>query len=289
MCGGRFFVNNYHLTNDPPGIMLRGMKTLTFIFLLGALTALAQTEVPLWDDAMPGKGATEAEGVSANTIGNVIRLTNVSKPTLTFYPAAKSDKPSPVVIVCPGGGYNILAFNLEGTEVTEWLNSIGVSAAVLKYRVPNNREGALEDARCAVRIVRDKAKAWNINPRRVGMLGFSAGGHLTTACSNSADRPDFSVLIYPAYLFKKDRAELIDEIKVDENTPPAFVVQTRDDRSCHPSGLVYTTALDAKGIPVELHLFAKGGHGYGLRPSKHPVSQWPVLCEAWMRESGFLE
>jgi acetyl esterase/lipase len=265
------------------------MKTLTLLFLMGVLSAMAQTEVPLWDGAMPGKGATEAEGVSANQSGNVIRLTNVSKPTLTFYPAKKSDKPSPVVIVCPGGGYNILAFDKEGTEVAEWLNSIGVSAAVLKYRVPNNREGALEDARCAVRLTRDKAKDWNIDPKRVGMLGFSAGGHLTAACSNSTDRPDFSVLIYPAYLFKKGSVELIDEIKVDENTPPVFVVQTKDDKSYYRSSLAYTAALDAQGIPVELHLFAKGGHGYGLRPSERPVSQWPTLCEAWMRESGFLE
>lgn len=264
------------------------MKLLNLIFLLGALTALAQTEILLWEGPMPGKGAEEPEGTSENTSGNVIRLTNVSKPTLTFYPVKKTDKPSPVVIVCPGGGYNILAFDLEGTEVAEWLNSIGVSAMVLKYRVPNNREGALEDARCAIRVVRARAKEWNIDPTRVGMLGFSAGGHLTAACSNSADRPDFSVLIYPAYLFKKGSVELIDEIKVDEKTPSAFVVQTLDDKHYYRSSLAYTTALDAKDIPVELHLFAKGGHGYGLRPSKHPVSQWPSLCEAWMRESGFL-
>jgi acetyl esterase/lipase len=264
------------------------MKTLTLLFLMGTLSTMAQTEVPLWDGTMPGKGAKEADAVSPNTSGNVIRLTNVSKPTVTFYPAKKSAQPSPVVIVCPGGGYTILAFNLEGTEVAEWLNSIGASAAVLKYRVPKNREGALEDARCAVRMVREKATDWNIDPKRVGMLGFSAGGHLTAACSNSADRPDFSVLIYPAYLFKKGSTELIDEIKVDKETPPAFVVQTKDDKAHYRSSLAYTAALDAKGIPVELHLFDKGGHGYGLRPSKHPVSQWPSLCEAWMRESEFL-
>lgn len=238
---------------------------------------------------MPGKGATEAEAVSPNTSGNVIRLTHISKPTLTFYPAKKSDKPSLVVIVCPGGGYNILAFDKEGTEVAGWLNSIGISAAVLKYRVPNNREGALEDARRAVRLVRDKSKDWNIAPNRIGMLGFSAGGHLVAACSNSDDRPDFSVLVYPAYLFKQGSIELIDKIKVDSTTPPAFVVQTSDDKHHYRSSLAYAAALDAQGVPVELHLFAKGGHGYGLRPSKRPISNWPTLCEAWMRESGFLE
>ena len=251
--------------------------------------ATAQIELPLWEGNMPGTGADEPEGLSPNKKNNVIRLTNVSEPTLTFYPAKDAGKPNPLVIVCPGGGYNILAYNLEGTEIAEWLNSIGVSAAVLKYRVPKNREGALEDARRAVRLVREKSKDWNLDPQRVGMLGFSAGGHLTAACSNSADRPDFTVLVYPAYLFKPGGIELVDEIKVDENTPPAFVVQTKDDKKYYRSTLAYGAALDAQGIPVELHLFAKGGHGYGLRPSQNPVSQWPSLCEAWMRASGFLE
>ena len=266
------------------------MKLLTALFLTGTITvALAQTEVPLWERTMPGKKTKKAEAVNPNKSDDVIRLTNVSKPTLTFYPAKKSAYPSPMVLVCPGGGYNILAFNKEGTEVASWLNSIGISAGILKYRVPKNREGALEDARCAIRMVRARAKEWNIDPKHVGMLGFSAGGHLTAACSNSADRPDFTILIYPAYLSKPIGTELVDEIKIDENTPPAFVIQTLDDKHYYRSSLAYTTALSAKGIPVELHLFAKGGHGYGLRPSTHPVSQWPALCKAWMRESGFLD
>jgi acetyl esterase/lipase len=265
------------------------MKTPTLLFLMGALMATAQTELPLWDGDMPGTGADQPESVSPNTANNVVRLMNVSEPMLTFHPAGKSEKPAAIVIVCPGGGYNILAYDLEGTEIAEWLNSIGVSAAVLKYRVPKNREGALEDARRAVRLVREKSKDWNIDPQRVGMLGFSAGGHLSATCSNSADRPDFTVLVYPAYLFKPGGIELADEIKVDKRTPPAFVVQTKDDKKFYRSSLAYAAALDAQGVPVELHLFAKGGHGYGLRPSEHPVSQWPGLCEAWMRESGFLE
>lgn len=264
------------------------MKTLVLFFLMGSLVAMAQTEVSLWDKNMPGVGAEEPEEISPNKKNNVIRLTNVSEPSLTFYPSKKLEKPSPVVIVCPGGGYNILAYNLEGTEVAEWLNSIGVSAAVLKYRVPNNREGALQDARRAVRLVRENSKDWNIDPERVGMLGFSAGGHLAATCSNSPDRPDFTMLVYPAYLFKAGGVELVDEIEVTTNTPPAFVVQTRDDSKYYRSSLAYAIALDQQGIPVELHLFAKGGHGYGLRPSKNPVSQWPGLCEAWMLAEGFL-
>jgi len=238
---------------------------------------------------MPGHGAELPEGVSPNQNNQVIRLTNVSQPELTFYPAKDCGEANPVVVICPGGGYNIPAYNLEGTEVAQRLNSIGVSAAVLKYRVPRNRSGALEDARRALRLVRERSGEWNIDPERVGMLGFSAGGHLTAACSNSLDRPDFPLLVYPAYLFKKGGIELTDEIHVDEQTPPAFVVQARDDKKHYRSSLAYATALDAVGIPVELHLFAKGGHGYGLRPTKYSVSNWPVLCEAWMRASGFLE
>ena len=219
---------------------------------------------------------------------DVIRLTNVSVPSLAFYPAKHADAPTPAIIVCPGGGYNILSMNKEGTEVAEWLNSIGISAAVLKYRVPNNREGALEDARKAVRILREKCDEWNISPNHIGMLGFSAGAHLVAACSNSTDRPDFSVLVYPAYLFKQGGIVLDDNIKIDGKTPPAFIVQTRDDLKYYRSSLAYAAALDAQEVPVELHLFAKGGHGYGLRPSHHPVSKWPKLCEQWMIAEGFL-
>ncbi|MCK5923372.1 MAG: alpha/beta hydrolase [Methylococcales bacterium] len=265
------------------------MKTATLILLLmGAIMAMAENEIPLWDGNMPGKGAGKPEEVSPNKNNHVIRLTNVSEPTLAFYPAKDTGKPNPLVIICPGGGYTILAYNLEGTEVAEWLNSIGVSAAVLKYRVPNNRAGALADARRALRLVREHSKEWNIDPKRVGILGFSAGGHLAAACSNSSDRPGFTILIYPAYL-AKNGVELVSEIKVGAHTPPAFIVQTQDDRSHYRSSLAYSIALDQQGIPVELHLFAKGGHGYGLRPSQHPVSQWPKLCEQWMQESGFLE
>lgn len=266
-----------------------GMKTILLVCLMGASVAMAQNEIKLWEGNMPGKGATEAEGLKPDQGDGVIRLTHVSEPTLALYPVNGAAAPAPFIIVCPGGGYNILSMDKEGTEIAEWLNSIGVSAAVLKYRCPKNREGALQDARRAVRMAREKAGEWNLDPARVGMLGFSAGGHLTAACSNSEDRPDFSVLVYPAYLFKKGSIELSEDIHVDADTPPAFVVQTKDDKNHYRSTLAYTAALDAAGVEVECHLFAKGGHGYGMRPSNHPVSQWPKLCETWMREMGFLK
>lgn len=264
-------------------------NALTLFFALGCMTAIAQTEHTLWNGHMPGTGAAEPEVAKTRPNDDVVRVTNVSEPTLTVYLAKDVSTPVPLVIICPGGGYNILAYNKEGTEIAEWLNSIGVSAAVLKYRVPRNRVGALADAQRAVRLVREKASEWGVNPTCIGMLGFSAGGHLTAACSNAPDRPDFSVLVYPAYLFKKGSIALTDDIRIDAKTPPAFVVQTKDDRKHYRSSLAYAAALDAQGIPVELHLFAKGGHGYGLRPSRHPVSKWPDLCEAWMREMGFLK
>ena len=263
------------------------MKTL-FLLLMGLLSTSYAADLPLWEaGAMTGAATDRPERVLPDKGDNIQRVTDVSRPTLAFHPAPDTGKPNPVVIVCPGGGYRILAYDLEGTEVAQWLNAIGVSAAILKYRVPGNRAGALEDARQAVRLVRAHSRDWNIDPDRVGMLGFSAGGHLAAACSNSPDRPDFTILVYPAYLFKKGGIELVDEIRIDSKTPPAFVVQARDDKKYYRSSLAYAIALDAAGVPVELHLFAKGGHGFGLR-SKHPVAQWPRLCEAWMREQGFL-
>ncbi len=263
------------------------MKRSLFL-LMGLLSTSWAAEIPLWEaGAMPGKATSEPETTLPGRGDHVLRLTHVGKPTLSFYPAKDSGALAPVVIVCPGGGYSILAYDKEGTEIAQWLNSIGVSAALLKYRVPGNRVGALQDARRAVRLVREHSKDWNIDPARVGMLGFSAGGHLAASCSNSPDRPNFTILVYPAYLFKKGGLELVDEIKIGKKTPPAFIVQARDDRTYYRSSLAYATALDAHGIPVELHLFAKGGHGFGLR-SKHSVAQWPELCEAWMREMGFL-
>ncbi|MDF7826749.1 alpha/beta hydrolase [Pontiellaceae bacterium B12227] len=265
------------------------MKKLLMVMLAGASAVMAQSEVKLWNGDMPGVGAKEAECLKPDRGDGVDRLTNVSEPLLQMFLLKDAQAPVPFVIVCPGGGYGILSWNKEGTDIAEWLNSVGVSAAVLKYRCPKNRAGALEDAKQAVWLARERSKDWNIDSTKIGMLGFSAGGHLTAACSNSEERPDFSVLVYPAYLFKKDTIELVDEINVDADTPPAFVVQTKDDKKYYRSTLAYTAALDAAGVEVESHLFAKGGHGYGMRKTGHPVSQWPQLCESWMHEMGFLK
>ena len=227
--------------------------------------------------------------------GTVNRISNVAEPSIKWYPA-KGRRLRTTVLVCPGGAYNILAWDLEGEEVAEWLNSIGVSAAVLKYRVPKNREGALQDAQRALGFLRSKAGDWNLDPERIGVLGFSAGGHLSATLSNhwrerkyprvdGADdiscRPDFTVLVYPAYIGTPD-FETADDFSLDEKAPPAFIVQTQDDTKHFPSSIAYNTELLKRGIEVELHTFPTGGHGYGLRPSAYPVSGWKDLCRDWL-------
>lgn len=230
---------------------------------------------------------------------NIIRITKVNRPAIEFFKSKNAKPNAPAVVIFPGGGYQILAYDLEGTEVAEWLNSIGIHAIVLKYTVPGNqREDALKDAQRAFGIVRSKAKDWSINPEQIGVLGFSAGGHLAANLSTNyqkrnykeidvADklscRPDFTVLIYPAYIYdEKDKHKIAPEIKIDANTPPAFIVQTLDDRRLVDSAFNYCRGLKDTKVDAELHLYAKGGHGYGLRPSENPISGWPKLCQAWL-------
>ena len=206
------------------------------------------------------------------------------------------------MIVFPGGGYNILAMDLEGTEVCEWLNSIGVNCAVLKYRVPARPGGPryaapLQDAQRAIGMVRSRAEEWGIDPHRIGVLGFSAGGHLAAAASTNFDkraytpidaadqascRPDFAVLIYPAYL-APDEKTLAPELTVRADTPPTFLVQAEDDPVHVENSLVYFKALKDAKVPAEMHIFPTGGHGYGLRPTDQKVTTWPQLAAQWLK------
>lgn len=239
----------------------------------------------------------------------VMRIGNVSNPTLTVYPPPADKNTGAAVIVCPGGGYNILAWDLEGTEVCDWLNSIGVTGVLLKYRVPARKGQArhaapLQDAQRALGIVRQRAAEWKLDPKRIGILGFSAGGHLAAVASNNYDqrtyepvddadklgcRADFAVLVYPAYLTQKDQGDkLSPELPVTANTPPTFIVQTQDDKIRVETSLFYYHGLCQAKVPAELHLFPTGGHGYGLRPSPNAVSTWPKLVADWMRGLGVL-
>ncbi len=287
------------------------------ILFLAAGAAFAAAPIPIWPNGAPGEtGAIGAEHDTTKPTDNlvagkpVIRLGNVSTPTITLYRAPKEKDTGAAVIVFPGGGYNILAMDLEGTEVCGWLNSIGVNCALLKYRVPARPGGPryaapLQDAQRAIGLVRYHAREWQLDPQRIGVLGFSAGGHLAAAVSTNFEkrtydavddadkvscRPDFAVLIYPAYLTAKDDLKsLAPELTVRADTPPAFLTQTEDDPVHVECSLVYYQALKAAKVSAEMHLFPVGGHGYGLRPTSAKVTTWPQLAAQWMESRGLLK
>jgi acetyl esterase/lipase len=270
--------------------------------------------IPLWPGMAPGDTETLQEIANTskpndrNVAGRPVqRSGNVSQPTLTFYPARGVTAAAPAVMICPGGGYNILAWDLEGVEVAEWLNGIGVHAFILKYRVPARKgrpryEAPLQDAQRAMGIIRSRAANWKVDPDKVGVLGFSAGGHLsaTVSCHDATrtypavdeadkinSRPNFTVLVYPAYLVDKTNyAQVSPELTVSPATPPTLIVQTQDDSIPVESSIGYYLALKAAKVPVELHLYSKGGHGYGLRETTDPVTRWPQLAGRWLQTIG---
>lgn len=261
----------------------------------------APVVMKLWPTGTTTGQETTDEKVLPDRGDGVRRITNITEPSFTVY---RTDKPgkAPAILVFPGGGYSILAINKEGTEVAAWLNSIGVTAVVVKYRVPRDRAGAFQDAQRALRLVRHHAGEWNIDPTRIGVMGFSAGGHLAARLStdfnrsyprvDDADervcRPDFCILIYPAYLSDERTNQVAEELPVSANVPPTFILQTEDDGRFVDGAIAYDQALHKANVSSSLHLFAVGGHGYGLRPSKHPVSNWPMLCKEWLANNGII-
>jgi acetyl esterase/lipase len=264
----------------------------------------------LWPHGAPGAQTNPGPEIDVTTAKDdliagkpLIRLGNVSTPTLTLY-APKGKNTGAAVVVFPGGAYHILAIDLEGTEVCDWLNSAGITCVLLKYRVPNSgpypkSAAALQDAQRALGIVRSHAAEWHIDPHRVGVLGFSAGAHLAAALSTHFDqrlyeavddadqlscRPDFAVIIYPAYLVLAEQNFAPNsEIHVTDRTPPSFILQAEDDPVHVENSTVYFLALKNAKVPAELHLYAAGGHGYGLRRTALPVTAWPQLVETWLR------
>ena len=265
--------------------------------------------MPLWPGAVPdaqpvpgpeGDMTTAKDGHPGGRA--VIRIGNVSKPTLTLY-TPKQKNTGAAVVVFPGGGYRILAIDLEGTEVCDWLNSAGISCILVKYRVPvagpyPQSSAPLEDAQRAVGLVREHAAEWHIDPNRVGVLGFSAGAHLAAALSthyekrlydpiDAADketcRPDFALIIYPGYLALADQNFAPNpSIHPTAQTPPTFLVQAEDDPVHVENAVVYFMALKNAKVPAELHVYAEGGHGYGLRRTALPVTTWPQTAEIWL-------
>jgi len=268
--------------------------------------------IKVWSGPVPGEAKfTPPENAYVErTSGGVTRLGLVTEPTLTLYPAPKEKANGAMVIVCPGGGYNILAWDKEGTEIAEWLNTLGVSAAVLKYRVPRRspespHEAPLQDAQRAIRLIRSRAAEWEIDQNRIGILGFSAGGHLTVmaathwetaaypkqdAIDELSARPDFAIPIYPAYLGDEDNiGPLSPLVRVTKQTPPMFIAVTQDDKLRGVNAALLYVELSRNKVPAELHIYTRGGHGYGLRPSDHPVSQWPARCADWLKQQKLLE
>ena len=287
---------------------------------LGAQTNVWQpspghTQVPIWPgtapDAQPVAGPEVVQTSPPPVAGGrpIVFVGRVSQPTMTVYPPAKTNT-GVAVVVFPGGGYNELAIDLEGTEICDWLASRGITAVLLKYRVPTRSakaygesRAALEDAQRTLGLVRFHAAEWRIDPHKIGVIGFSAGGHLVTAVSTHFDkrsypaadaadrescRPHFAIACYPGHLwdFGED-LNLNPNVPVTTNTPPTFLLQAEDD---HMDGveqsLVYYLGLKKAGVPVEMHLYAQGGHGFGLRPSKFPITRWPQLVETWLGTIG---
>jgi acetyl esterase/lipase len=302
---------NFTIGGQPIGVastikMMISLKSLAISICLAAGlaanvrgydTRTTMTAVDVWPEGkMPGPVATEPE--QDNPANNVTRITNVSHPTLTLFLAPKKRGPRPAMIVCPGGGYSYLSWDKEGTDIAAWLNANGITALVLKYRVPNNRAGALQDLQRALSLARAHAADWNIDRKRLGVMGFSAGGNLGAKASTLFDqrayaaidavdrqscRPDFVVLVYPAYLDKD--GQVAPDLNLKAKIPPTLIISTEDDKNYVAGCKLYHAALDAAKVRNEFLLYANGGHGYGLRSDKE-VRVWPQAALDWLHKIG---
>lgn len=271
------------------------------------------TQMPLWPGTVPD--ARPVPGAESETKGAV---TNVTKPTMTVY-APQGKNTGAAVVVFPGGGFQILAIDLEGTEICDWLTSNGITCVLLKYRVPSvpyvwqcdcrphnltTSLPSLEDAQRSLRLVRAHAAEWHIDPHKIGVIGFSAGGYLVAeastrfkdrlykpvdAADKQSSRPDFAIAIYPGHLVNEDNT-LNANVPVSKETPPTFLAQAEDDYvDGVQQSLVYYTALQKADVPVEMHLYTHGGHAFGLRRTQYPISEWPRLVETWLRTIGIVK
>ncbi|MCB1127710.1 MAG: alpha/beta hydrolase [Verrucomicrobiae bacterium] len=267
--------------------------------LEGAVSRAADA-VPVWPEAgMPGDRTAAPESEVPRNDG-FHRRTHVSQPTLTRFPASNPQTtPTPAMIVCPGGGYRYVVVDKEGSEIAAWLNANGIAALVLKYRVPDNREGALQDLQRAVSLTRTRAAEWNLDPRQIGVIGFSAGGHLAARVSTQFEeraypaidavdqascRPDFAVLIYPAYL-DDQQGHVSPDLDPTANIPPTLLVHSEDDRTHVPGSKVYHAALETAKVPHKFQLYPTGGHGYGLH-CEQDARAWPEDALEWLASIG---
>ena len=305
----------------------RALITTLIISIIPVLNSNAQQKaMNLWPGGIPGlvlnDSYVEKSSISEGIISRFEKTTN---PMLYILLPPKEKATGTAVLICPGGGYAALAFGHEGNAIAAWLNDNGIAGIILKYRLPSDlimkdkTIGPLQDAQEAIRIIRRNATAWNIDPKKVGVIGFSAGGHLASTLSTHyaekvydvtdsvSARPDFSILVYPvitmdsSFTHEGSRRNLLgdtpseeaikhfsNELQVNENTPPAFMVHSADDKTVPvKNSIVYYEGLVKYSIPSELHIFQKGGHGYGLAGGRDTQSAWPDLCIRWLKASGF--
>ncbi|MGA7720658.1 MAG: alpha/beta hydrolase [Ignavibacteriaceae bacterium] len=311
-------------------IIIITLCTIVFVSNLSAQKFVWQPstghkQIKIWDGVVPdAQPITKREvAIRSKTLvagKPILAVDYVAEPTITVYsPTGRNT--GAAIIVFPGGGYKFLAIDLEGTEICEWLMSIGITGILLKYRVPESGSYwdekcrcqkdpkapmALEDAQRAVGLVRFHAKEWQIDPHKIGVIGFSAGGHLVADVSNhfekrlyrgvdDADkescRPDFALALYPGHMLEKTTKEfeLNPTLPVTNKTPPTFICQAEDDPVDKvENSLVYYISLIKAGVPVEYHVYAQGGHGFGLRQTKFPITRWPELAEKWLQTIGII-
>ena len=294
----------------------RNSARLICLVLAFNVAAIAQQQtIPLWPKGAPEPATmrgpehdptTDADRMKAGKV--TIRFTNVSEPSMAIFLPDAAKAIHSGALVFPGGGYDHLAWNIEGTEVCEWLNSLGMACAAVKYRVPEkgrfpDNPADLEDAQQAMRLFLLHAAEWHVDPQRIGVVGFSAGGNLAALLSRQygyqgknvpastmSAHPAFQILLYPGGLTERGAdGTLVEAVRPDKNVPSTLIVQAANDPAVHVAGtLTYAAALQAAGIPVELHIFAEGGHGFGLRPTPLPVTHWPTLAETWLKTNHLL-
>ena len=302
------------------------MKNLYLIALvtifLSPSVGFGQTILPLWPNGVPNQNTSEE--VENKMYRDILRISNVQNPTLEVFLPSKKTATGQAVVICPGGGYSILAYDWEGIDIAKWYNAQGIAAVVLKYRLPKSSTliqpeiAPLQDAQKAIRLVRHHAKKWNIDPSQVGVMGFSAGGHLASTLGTHYDenvlgdskdpidslsaRPDFMVLIYPVITFDKKyyhggsknnligknaSQELIDhysnDLQVSSQTPTTFLLHTTDDKAVPvANSLLFYQALERNGVSVEMHIYPEGGHGFGLGIGRGHLQQWPDRLKQWL-------
>ena len=293
--------------------MCRSTIVVSLLLMGGTAAVAVEKQIPVWPDLAPGETSHdtgEAQPLRKGEDPPVTRIVKIRRPTIDVFLA---DKPNgTAILVLPGGGFGKVVPDKEGSEAAPWLNKLGISTFVLRYRTnevtPKDEpawQRPLQDAQRALRIIRSKAGRWNVDPAKVGVLGFSAGGQVASilhtaqgkAAYDSLDaideqncRPDFSLLIYPWNVFDQKTQALLPEIKVTANSPPAFIVHTHDDRSTALGSVLIYADLKRHNIPAELHVYENGGHGYGMRPvARSEIGTWPDRATAWLKLRGLTE